>query len=390
MTPFYVFDFCGVCDFFAANKGQEVRNTVALQSALFNLQTQIAFKLQAVEYQTEELVEFRKTLVASVLEQINKLDRNNFAVKLQLRYVEKYSDEKVFEALTYEDSLVMAEHIAPLILPIEDEIHALRFDALMHGIELAYLVGKTHNRARNDLKKKVSALSTIANIPQIMVHSELIGKILQTEYLDMAGINDFEHIRKSLRDLMKLIPRHRLRYTTDFSDDILSVEWKDSTLDGDVLKNYKAKAEHYIRQHQENSVISKLKTNRPLTGKDIEDLENILWSELGTKDEYVLAYGQKPLGEFVREIVGLDMNTAKELFAEFLNESKYNSRQIYFVNQIIEYIVHNGMLKDFSVLQETPFIDYGSVVDVFKDTQVWFNIVEVIKQINNNASTLAA
>jgi len=137
-------------------------------------------------------------------------------------------------------------------------------------------------------------------------------------------------------------------------------------------------------------VISKLKTNRPLTGKDIEDLENILWSELGTKDEYVLAYGQKPLGEFVREIVGLDMNTAKELFAEFLNESKYNSRQIYFVNQIIEYIVHNGMLKDFSVLQETPFIDYGSVVDVFKDTQVWFNIVEVIKQINNNASTLAA
>ena len=387
---FYVFDFCGVCDFFVANKGQEVRNTVALQSALFNLQTQIAFKLQAVEYQTEELVEFRKTLVANVLEQINKLDRNNFAVKLQLRYVEKYSDEKAFEVLTYEDTLVMAEHIAPLILPIEDEIHALRFDALMHGIELAYLVGKTHNRARNDLKKKVSTLSTIANIPQIMVHSELIGKILQTEYLDMAGINDFEHIRKSLRDLMKLIPRHRLRYTTDFTDDILSVEWKDSTLDGDVLKNYKAKAEHYIRQHQENSVISKLKTNRPLTGKDIEDLENILWSELGTKDEYVLAYGQKPLGEFVREIVGLDMNTAKELFAEFLNESKYNSRQIYFVNQIIEYIVHNGMLKDFSVLQETPFIDYGSVVDVFKDTQVWFNIVEVIKQINNNASTLAA
>jgi type I restriction enzyme R subunit len=43
------------------------------------------------------------------------------------------------------------------------------------------------------------------------------------------------------------------------------------------------------------------------------------------------------------------------------------------------------MLKDFSVLQETPFIDYGSVVDVFKDTQVWFNIVEVIKQINANA-----
>ncbi len=39
-----------------------------------------------------------------------------------------------------------------------------------------------------------------------------------------------------------------------------------------------------------------------------------------------------------------------------------DSRQIYFVNQIIEYIVHNGMMKDLSVLQESPFTDQGSVV----------------------------
>ena len=38
-----------------------------------------------------------------------------------------------------------------------------------------------------------------------------------------------------------------------------------------------------------------------------------------------------------------------------------DSRQIYFVNQIVEYIVHNGLLKDLSVLQETPFTDKGSV-----------------------------
>ena len=82
------------------------------------------------------------------------------------------------------------------------------------------------------------------------------------------------------------------------------------------------------------------------------------------------------------------MNTAKELFAEFLNESKYNSRQIYFVNQVIEYIVHNEIMKDFPVLQETPFVDYGSIVDLFKDTRVWFVIKEVINQIN--ANTIAA
>ena len=83
------------------------------------------------------------------------------------------------------------------------------------------------------------------------------------------------------------------------------------------------------------------------------------------------------------------MNTAKELFAEFLNESKYNSRQIYFVNQIIEYIVPNGMLKDFSVLQETPLIDYGSVVDLFKDVKVWYEIRDVITQINAGVAIAA-
>ena len=110
-----------------------------------------------------------------------------------------------------------------------------------------------------------------------------------------------------------------------------------------------------------------------------------MWSELGSKEEYESAYGQKPLGEFVREIVGLDMNTAKELFAEYLNETKFDSKQIYFVNQVIEYIVRNGIMKDLTVLQEAPFTDYGSIVDVFKDVNVWFGIRGIIEQINANA-----
>ena len=51
------------------------------------------------------------------------------------------------------------------------------------------------------------------------------------------------------------------------------------------------------------------------------------------------------------------MNAAKEVFSEFLDNTSLDSRQIYFVNQIIEYIVHNGMMTDLSVLQEPPFTD---------------------------------
>jgi len=156
-------------------------------------------------------------------------------------------------------------------------------------------------------------------------------------------------------------------------------------LESDELKNYKAKAEYYVRQHQDNIVIAKLKTNKPLSASDISELENILWNEIGTKDDYEAEYGTKPLGEFVREIVGLDMNAAKEAFSEFLNETSMDSRQIYFVNQIVEYIVHNGMMKDLSVLQESPFTDKGSVVEVFTDLNLWMGIRKVIEQINANA-----
>ena len=62
-----------------------------------------------------------------------------------------------------------------------------------------------------------------------------------------------------------------------------------------------------------------------------------------------------------------------------------DSRQIYFVNQIIEYIVHNGLLKDFSVLQSAPFTDKGSIVEVFTDLSVWMGIRKVIDSINANA-----
>ena len=382
---FYIFDFCGNFEFFRMNKGRPTANMIALQGAIFHLKSEIAFKLQDLAYQTEELIEFRKTLVDDMVAKVRELNRDNFAVKQHLKYVDLYSAPDYYKALTYEDTLLMGQELAPLIIPESDDARALRFDALMYGIELAYLAGKKNSRARHELLQKVSAVAGVANIPEIMMQAELIDKILHTDYLDSAGINEFEHIRENLRDLIKYIPVGRPIYDTNFDDDILSIEWKEAELENDDLKNYKAKAEYYVRQHQDEAVIAKLKSNVPLTPRDVKALEKILWSEVGTQQEYRAEYGEKPLGEFVREIVGLDMNAAKTAFAEFLNDTNLDSRQIYFVNQIVEYIVHNGMLRDLSVLQEPPFTDHGSIVEVFTDMSVWMGIKRAIDQVNANA-----
>ncbi len=382
---FYIFDFCGNFEFFRMNKGKATANMLALQGAIFKLKAQIAFKLQDLAYQTKDLIAFRKTLVEDMVRKVRELNRDNFAVRQHLKYVEFYSNPDNYVSLTYENTLTMGEELAPLIIQDKDEPKAVRFDALLYGIELAYLAGKPYSKARSDLTKKINAVASVANIPEIMAQADFLNKLIHTDYIANAGINEFECIRKNLRDLIKYIPKGGPKYTTNFIDDIIGKEIKPAEIENDDLKNYKMKAEYYVRQNQDQIAIKKLRTNLPLTKADIGSLEKVLWSELGTKADYEAEYGQKPLGEFVRELVGLDMNAAKEAFADYLNDVNLDSRQIYFVNQIVEYIVHNGMMKDFSVLQEAPFTDQGSIVDVFTDMNTWFGIRKVIETINNNA-----
>ena len=385
-SKFYIFDFCGNFDFFRINKGKAAANDTSIQSAIFSLKFEIAYRLQDMDYQTEELIAFRKRLVEEMVGKVVELPRDNFAIRQHLKYVEMYSSEEGYKALTFEDTVLIREELAPLILPEDDEISAVRFDALMYGIELACLAGKSYKRFVTDLKRNVKKLANIANITEINEQSDLIEDILHTDYIVDCGVNEFERIREKLRGLMKYIPKGGVIYETNFTDDIISIEWNDSDLESDSLKNYRAKAEYYIREHQDNEAIKKLKSNIPLSKEDIKELENVLWSELGTKEEYEHEYGQKPLGELVREIVGLDMNAAKEAFSEYLENSNLDSRQIYFVNQIVEYIVHNGMMKDLSVLQDAPFTDQGSIVEIFTDLGVWENIRGIIDSINENAA----
>ncbi|MDY6063132.1 MAG: type I restriction-modification enzyme R subunit C-terminal domain-containing protein [Erysipelotrichaceae bacterium] len=349
-SKFYIFDFCGNFEFFRMSKGKPTANMIVLQGAIFNLQFEITYKLQDLEYQVDRLIAYRNALIEMMTGKVQELPRENFAVRQHLKYVDLYSNESNYQTLTYEDTLIVREELAPLVLPNDDEASAVRFDALMYGIELAYLVGKKYGKARSDLFKRVRGIASVANIPEIKVQAELIDKILHTDYIDNCGINEFEEIREKLRNLMKYIPHAKLRYDTNFEDDILDVSWNEPELENDDLKNYKAKAEYYIREHQDNEAIKKLKPNIPLSHDDIEALEKVLWSELGTKAEYEQEYGSKTLGELVREIVGLDMNATKAAFSEYLESNDLDSRQIYFVNQIVEYIVYNGMMKDLSVL----------------------------------------
>ena len=384
---FYIFDFCSNFEFFRMNpKGKNVPMTVSVQERIFDLKVNLIYKLQDLIYQTDELTAFRNSLIDDVTFKIKELNRENFSVKQHLKFIDLYSDKKSFQVLTPLDLQQLSEEIAPLILPYGDEISAVRFDALMYGIELGFIAGSTYSKGIKDLMAKVRAVSKVGTIPEVNAQKDFINLLLTTDYVERATINEFEIIREKIRELIKYIPIvERIYINSDIEDDILSMDWHASELDNDDLQNYKMKVNYYIRNHMDVPAIAKLHTNQPLSAEDIESLESILWSELGSREDYLAEYQDKPLGELVREIVGLDMNSAKEAFSKYLNDVNLDDRQIYFVNQIINYIVQNGMMKNFAVMQEAPFTDKGDVADIFTDSVIWLDIMKVIKSINANA-----
>ena len=130
--------------------------------------------------------------------------------------------------------------------------------------------------------------------------------------------------------------------------------------------------------------IYKLRNNKKLTEQDFETLEDVLFNQLGTKSDYEREYQDKPVGKMIREIVGLDINAANEIFSEFLNSQDLNANQIHFVKLIVDYVVKNGML-DKKVLREEPFKSAGGIT-LFRDrADIRSEILKKIDEINENA-----
>lgn len=223
---FYIFDLCKNFDFFRLHaKGKEAGTVATLQERMFNTKVEMVYKLQELPFQTEDLRTYRKELVLDLVQQAKALPRDNFAVKQHLRIIDKYQTEEDFSTLTYENTLQIAEHIAPLVLPTGDDISAARFDMLIYQIELAMLAGESYKRAKNDVVRKADALSKYGTIPAITEQKELLKQIIHSDLLERAGISDYEDVRLKLRNLIKFIPEdERTRYDTNFADDILSIE----------------------------------------------------------------------------------------------------------------------------------------------------------------------
>ena len=389
---FLIFDFCNNFEFFRANpKGKETGISESLTEKIYNTKVEIVRALQDMKYQEEDYIVYRETLLDELVGDIASLNEESFRVKMHSRYVETYKNRSVWQNLGTGSVTDIKEHIAPLITPIAGDELAKRFDHLIYTVDLAYLQNKNATKLIKSIIQTAEELSKLGTIPQVMEKKYIIEKVQTEEFWENADILELEEVREALRELIKFIEKEKQKiYYTNFKDEILEVNENGAMYNSNDLKEYKKKVEYYLKAHQDELAIYKLRNNKQLSQEDLKTLERIMWEELGSKAEYEKEYGDTPITKLVRKIVGLDRGAANEAFSKFLSEEKLNVVQVRYVKLIVDYIVANGMIEDNRVLTEEPFRSLGSIMTLFKDNMNDAReIMGVIQQIKTNSETIA-
>ena len=129
---------------------------------------------------------------------------------------------------------------------------------------------------------------------------------------------------------------------------------------GTNWERFKAKARAYLREHEDNVALQKLRRNRQLTSTDLSALESMLLASGagGPQDVARAREESQGLGLFIRSLVGMDRAAAVEAFSEFLTDSTLSADGIRFINMIIDHLTANGQMEA-RRLYEAPFTDYA-------------------------------
>ena len=390
---FYIFDYCKNFEFFSVNpKGIETNNVISLTERIYGYKLDLIVELQNMKYQSDEkYCEYRKTLIKEFIEEIKNLNKDSFMVKNKIHYIELYSKEKTWVYISTIDLMDIKENLIPLFTSIDDNEDAKRFDNLMYQLQVKRIRQDKTNRCENLIIDTVGELEKLGTVPQIREKQDLILKVAETDYIKEADFWDIEEVRTELRNLIQFIdPYNRPPVYIDIEDTLNDIdEGYVYVSTGNNFTNYRRKVEKFLTGNLENVIVWKIRHNIRLTEQDKENLEKILFEELGNNKKYAETFGDTNIIKAVRNIVGLDKNVVSDIFYKYINDNRLNMKQIQFVKLLIDYVIKNGTI-DMQKLTEQPFKNVGEVYDLFgNNIDLFKEIREDIESINENAEKLA-
>ena len=339
---FYIFDYCQNLEFFSQNP--ETTSGAAgesLTKKLFVSRVELIAELEKHEA-PEAKSGLRNEVAERLRAEVEQMNVNNFIVRPKRMLIEKYADAKAWENLGVDDRNELVNDVAGLPSePIDEDQEAKQFDLLMLRLQLGLLRHeRSFTRWSEDVRQIAGALEEKAAIPMVRTELELIYEVQTDEFWQDVTTSILENVRKRLRSLVKFIEKTKrpIMYT-NFVDEIgeeTQVELTGFDAGHDV-ERFRDKTQQFLKAHENDPVIHKLRWNEPLTKADLDVLENMLvGAGAGTSEDLSKVRASNGLGLFVRSMVGLDREAAKRAFDDFLAGKTLTANQIQFVNLVID------------------------------------------------------
>jgi type I restriction enzyme, R subunit len=166
-----------------------------------------------------------------------------------------------------------------------------------------------HDPSFTKLRDKVIEIASLieeqASIPMVRAELVLLEEIQSEEWWQDVTVTMLEQARKKLRSLVRFIEkRNRKLLYTDFQDEVgAETEFElIGVLPKDSMERFRQKVQSFLRQHEDNVAIHRLRMNKPLTASDLNELEAMLAANgVGDADSIRRAAEESQgLGLFVR------------------------------------------------------------------------------------------
>ena len=424
---FWIFDLCQNLEFFLGQGGADstsapetlstrlFRSRLALIEVIDNkvghkvdqktLQAGIGMAITAAEGEPDEpetaLRLHRHTLAELLRCHVAACPADNFLVRPHLQLVERFRNGESWASLSPDDHQDLAATLAPLPSAYAEQqgdtdADARRFDLLLYNLQLTLLRAEPrYNRLQKQLRDLAAQLEARPNIPQVAAELELIRDLLRDEWWQDVTVPMLEEVRRRLRALMGLIePISRDPLYTNFTDELGVMRELDAAalLTRDEFQQFRLRAKDFLKAHEDHLTMQRLRRNQPLTPADLDELQRLLLSHgVGTEQAIQRAAEEcNGFGLFIRSIVGLDRNAAKELFAAFLAEGTHTATQIRFINEILDELTSRGVM-DPARLYDPPFSDLAPTgpEGLFSEAEV-DNICHLLDMIKTSAMAAQA
>ena len=383
---FRVFDFCFNFDFFRENPdGISGTDSAPLGARLFRARVQLLGHMQKDQALDPEGA-LKGAITQGLYTEVSAMNRDNFIVRMHLEAVERFQKRPVWDQLSDSDRELLQKELATLPSELDtDDVESRMFDLTALRMQLALAEGEANSleRHRRRVVEIAQLLEEKTAIPAVKAQLGYLISIQDPAFWEGLNLEMLEDMRLRLRGLVPFLDKKNRKIVyTDFKDEVIGVEHGTMIAMPKMTGvQYEKKVRDYLSNHLDHLVIHRLRTNQPLTPKDLDGLESTL-AEIGEEDGRVLLEdlltrtGAPSLAWFVRSLVGMDRAAAQAAFARFLSDRSLTAPQIRFVEMVIDQLTARGVMEP-GALYEPPFSDLhaGGPDDLFGDKE---NVIEGI------------